>query len=84
MSARRFGLTAEHWQAQHDVQNGRCALCSRVPDVAIGAKPLAWDHCHDTNTVRKLLCGPCNLALGLFRDDPALLRAAADYVESFR
>jgi hypothetical protein len=31
--------------------------------------------------VRALLCHHCNVSLGRFKDDPALLRAAADYLE---
>jgi hypothetical protein len=31
-----------------------------------------------------LLCHHCNCALGMARDDPALLRAMADYIESHR
>jgi hypothetical protein len=31
-----------------------------------------------------LLCQRCNFALGLLRDDPDLMRAAADYIEIHR
>ncbi len=30
---------------------------------------------------RGLLCGPCNHALGLFKDDPEICLAAKDYLE---
>ena len=36
---------------------------------------------HVTRAVRGLLCDPCNKALGLMQDDPARLRAAAEYLE---
>ncbi len=45
---------------------------------------LAIDHDHKTGQVRSLLCKKCNGVLGLVDDDPALLRAAADYIERHR
>jgi hypothetical protein len=41
-------------------------------------------HDHSTGVTRQLLCQRCNHGLGLLRDDPAVLRAAADYVERHR
>lgn len=64
-----YGLTPEQLAALGD----SCHLC--------GAPAKNIDHCHDTGKVRGLLCTQCNTALGLFKDDPALLRRAADYVE---
>lgn len=58
-------------------QGGRCGVC-RTP-ITIGRCHV--DHCHVTGVVRGLLCATCNNGLGSFKDDPALLRAAADYLE---
>ncbi len=40
------------------------------------------DHCHDSGTVRGLLCMNCNAGLGNLGDSPTLLRKGADYLEA--
>ena len=54
-------------------QGGVCAICKTAPAVHV-------DHDHATGAVRALLCFNCNGGLGQFKDDPAVLRAAAEYV----
>lgn len=39
------------------------------------------DHCHDSSRIRGLLCHTCNSGIGKLRDNPELLRKAADYLE---
>jgi hypothetical protein len=75
--AARYGLSADEYRAMFEAQAGVCALCAAPP----GAKALHVDHCHATGKVRGLLCHMCNLAVGLFKDDPAALRKAAAYLE---
>ena len=61
-----------------DSQNGRCAICKT--DSPGGKGNWHLDHCHDSKNVRGLLCGTCNVGLGMFKDNPLLLAAAADYL----
>jgi hypothetical protein len=75
----KFGLTPEEYERIFKAQDGVCALCERQPTPGIS---LHVDHDHATGEVRGLLCMRCNNALGLFREDPDLLRRAARYVTS--
>lgn len=81
---REYGITEEEYQRQHTAQGGLCVIC-RQPETKMlhgGIMRLSVDHNHATGKVRKLLCQACNVGLGSFKDDPVLLRAAADYLES--
>lgn len=57
-----------------------CELCGRAPTGQ--GKILAFDHCHTTGKFRGWLCNKCNTAIGLAGEDPAILRALADYLEA--
>jgi hypothetical protein len=60
-------------------QGDRCAIC-RKP---FGGVPQA-DHKHfDPPQPRGLLCKGCNTGLGHFQEDPAICRAAAEYLENW-
>lgn len=60
----------------HPMPNA-CEICANPR----GVKNLYWDHNHVTEQHRGWLCNRCNLAIGQFRDNPALLRAAVVYLE---
>lgn len=83
----RFRLTPEAFAAILAEQGGLCPGCGES-DV----NPWHVDHDHgccdggrNTSTcgkcVRGILCPSCNRALGAVKDDPARLRALADYLE---
>jgi len=52
---------------------GPCDICGVV-------MKRVHDHAHLTGEFRGWLCGLCNVAIGMFRDDPELLSAAAEYL----
>ncbi len=84
---REFGLPKGQYAAMLAAQGGACALCGeRASGTAKSGKPIALhvDHDHATGRIRGLLCGKCNRAIGYLRDDPALIRKAALYVEAHR
>lgn len=75
-----YGLTKPELEALL-AQHEQCAIC-RTEDW--GRKGPQVDHDHDSGKVRGILCLNCNNGLGRFGDDPARLRAAADYLERTR
>ena len=74
---RTYGITKEAYDTMMTLQNGVCAICEGRYD---DKKKLAIDHCHDTGTIRGLLCNKCNRGLGMFEDDPTLLNKAVEYL----
>src|SRR5207302_10079467 len=70
---RTFGLTPEELEALICSQDGVCAICRE-------GKPEHIDHDHRCGRIRGVLCGPCNMGLGLFKDDARRLKVASDYV----
>jgi len=74
---KKFGVTAEAYYNMLSAQGGVCAICRRVE---VG-KRLAVDHNHKTSTVRALLCGRCNPAVGFLLDDPLLAEKFVAYLK---
>lgn len=74
---RKYKLTPRELLKVREAQNDRCAICA-------APGPGDLDHDHVTGRIRRLLCQRCNHGLGLFRDDPFLLRMAAHYLDSHR
>jgi hypothetical protein len=71
-----YGLSLEDYNKMSARQNHACASCSRKP-----REKLHVDHSHRNRKLRSLLCRKCNVGFGHFDDDPARLRAGADYLE---
>lgn len=76
---RKRSITPNRYALMFVQQDGKCGICRT--DKPGGKGDFHVDHCHATGTIRGLLCHGCNVSLGHFKDDPALLRAAAEYLE---
>lgn len=76
---RKYNLSLEEFNEKLQNQNYCCALCGKTQEEE--KSNLCVDHDHETGKVRDLLCRVCNRALGLFKDNPQLLRLAAEYIE---
>lgn len=83
---RTYGITLDEYKAMSESQGHKCAICDNT-ETAVDAKGaerfMAVDHCHKTGKIRALLCAACNKSLGGFKDDPKLLRKAAEYIEAY-
>lgn len=73
---RKYGITDEAYTALLEEQCQRCAICLGTDS----NMKLSVDHDHQTGAVRGLLCRACNMGVGIFNEDPAALRRAADYL----
>lgn len=86
--AKRYGITLEHYERLAAAQDDVCAICGGSNE---SGRSLAVDHDHGCcsgnqacgTCVRGLLCSNCNMALGLFKEDPARLKAAVAYLAMY-
>lgn len=75
--AKTYGLEPGDYDTLFDAQDGACAICG-----GRRRQRLSVDHDHRDGVVRGLLCRLCNSRLlTAARDDPDILRAAANYLE---
>lgn len=71
-----YNISVEDLQRLYDNADGKCEICGNGPK-----RWLVIDHCHNSTKVRGIICEQCNQALGLFKDNPEVMRAAALYIE---
>lgn len=74
----KFGITKADYDRLLEAQGGVCAICRGTQ--VNRRKRLDVDHCHKTGRVRGLLCGFCNRALGMLKDNPELFLRVVTYL----
>lgn len=75
--SRKYGLTTEEFSAMILKQQNKCKICEcDLDDPQI-------DHDHDTGKIRGLLCRPCNMSLGLLKENPQTLRNMITYINDY-
>lgn len=72
---KKYGITLDEYKEQVSLRDNLCDICSSF------SKPLHVDHNHTTGKVRGYLCGSCNRAIGLLKDNSGICREAAGYLE---
>lgn len=73
----RWGMTLEQFKAVLADQKWACWICWRTFGERL--RPVI-DHDHSTGKMRGILCGSCNVALGMVRDDPRVIRRMLKYL----
>jgi hypothetical protein len=85
---KKYGVSQEDYEAMLAEQEHACAICRTkfTTRTLSRADSPNIDHDHrldDKNeAVRGILCGLCNRMIGGCRDNPAILRAAAEYLNA--
>lgn len=69
----RYGVTEERLDQMIDEQGGVRVIRPR-------AEPKHVDHDHGTGAMRGIACHGCTSGMGRLRDDPIMLRRAADHL----
>lgn len=77
---RTYGIDLVEFNTMLERQHYSCAICAATLD---GGRDTHVDHCHESGRVRGLLCGKCNMALGLFQERSQLLERAAAYLQLY-
>lgn len=75
----RYGVSSAEVDELIRKQGGVCAICQESPAVQVD-----HDHRGGDNKIRGVLCDGFNGGLGAFEDDPALIRAAIDYLRRWK
>jgi len=72
----------------YPLETYQCPICNRTATSDTlkrfgrdEQKTWVADHCHTTDKFRGWICFPCNIALGMFEDDPERLKKAVIYLE---
>lgn len=78
----RYGITLDDYADMYAKQNGLCAICNYCTFEL--NKILRVDHCHKSGKVRALICHWCNTGLGMFKDNPKILKKAIDYLKKHK
>jgi hypothetical protein len=73
-------FTKEDFDYELTRANQECEICHN--DGNEHKKGLCVDHDHNTGIVRGILCGHCNVAIGMFKDDIIKLNQAIKYLKN--
>lgn len=79
---RAYGITQQQYKELLEEQQHKCTICATHQSELL--RRLAVDHCHETGKVRGLLCKPCNVSLGLLKENEQIMNNMIAYVRQFK
>ena len=77
-SMHRYGISQEEVAELIKKCHNQCQICGVS---LLQFNPAHSDHDHSTVIVRGILCRCCNSGLGLFQDNPKILKKAMEYLQ---
>lgn len=77
---KKYGLSLKQYLKLLTEQSDCCKICGKSY-MKCQYKKLNVDHCHTTHKIRGLLCGSCNKAIGLLKDDLRLVYNVSRYLQ---
>ena len=78
---KKYGIPIEEKENIRIQQNNMCSICGCSFK---SSEDTHLDHNHKTGEIRELLCGSCNRALGLLREDINILKSMIIYIEKWK
>ena len=84
--AHTYGVTREdiRWLRKEFPHCGICGIAVQYTNINERETFGHIDHDHSTGAIRGVLCGPCNMGLGTFKDDTQRLWKALQYLGDVR
>jgi hypothetical protein len=79
--SRRYNITPEDFDNMLKKQGGTCANEACNYGLDGDQHKLFVDHCHETGTIRGLLCLWCNSAEGFLKGNPEVAQGLIDYMK---
>ncbi len=76
LKARQYNIDVSDLRAIFEDAKGVCQICKKPP-----RRWLVIDHCHNSSSVRGVLCEMCNQGLGMFKGNIEALEGAIEYLQ---
>lgn len=76
---RNHNLSLNEYNIMLEKQNNNCCICGETLKTGSGGR--AIDHCHISGRIRGIVCQPCNVTMGLLKENTETLQSMITYLE---